>query len=211
MSYQDILYELSKFNKCYYNKVEGLTSAGPSVFTSASPSIFIDNSSHVFVGSPRRRSNSDSIEDTLDDCENCCMKVFLGLVALIFSLGVVATMAYDDFILYLRNSISYLVDRMDDKDLKYHYREWLDIFYFRVRNRFIAKILIFVSIPSILFGIDGLGYFIGFAILIMAACYLLWVNLTNELYHEKNKFNLLQKYVVSKTYVRVEGESFTPE
>jgi hypothetical protein len=73
---------------------------------------------------------------------------------------------------------------------------------------FLLEILIFISIPIILFGIDGLGYFIGFAILIMAACYLLWVNLTNELYHEKNKFDLLQKYVVSKTYVHVEGKNF---
>jgi hypothetical protein len=196
MSYQDILYKLSKFNKCYFTKVEGFTSAGPS--------IFIDNSSHVFVGN---QSNSDSVDDTFDKCENCCKAIFLGLFALVFSLGIVAIVAYDDFILYLRNSISYSVDKIDDKDLKYHYREWLDIFYFRVRNKFIAKLLIFISIPIILFGIDGLGYFIGFTILIMAACYLLWVNLTNELYHEKNKFDLLQKYVVSKTYMNAERDT----
>jgi hypothetical protein len=59
MSYQNILYELSKFNKCYYTKVEGIKSAGPSVFTSSHPSIFIDNSSHVFVGNPDLYFHSD--------------------------------------------------------------------------------------------------------------------------------------------------------
>lgn len=148
---------------------------------------------------------SDS-DDDCDECENRCKKVVLGLFVLVFSLVVVTIAACDDFILYLRNNITYLVDRLDDKDLKYHYREWTDIFYFRVRNKFIAKILIFISIPLIIVGIDGLGYFVGFAILIMSACYLLWVNLTNELHNEKNKFDLLQKYVSSKTYVRVERE-----
>ena len=207
MSYQDILYELSKFNKCYLPKVDG-SSASTLVFTSSHPSVFIDNSSHVFVGgrsSPRRRSDSD---DDCDECENRCKKVFFGLLFLVFSLVVVAIAACDDFILYLRNNIAYQIDRLDDRDLKYHYREWMDVFYFRVRNKFIAKTLIFISIPIILLGIDGPGYFVGFAILIMSACYSLWVNLTNELHHEKNKFDLLQKYVSSKTYIRVEREGF---
>ena len=192
MSYSQLLEELNKFDRCYQT-------SNTKNFTHTS---YVDNSNHFYWSAPVHRRHDD---DDCDECNKRCCRLWTGLAILATSLIIVAVAAYDDFILYVRSNVTTEINMLNNQTLKHYYREWFDAFYYRVRTKFVMKVLVLVSVPIILIGIDSIALVIGFAILVVAAMYLLWVNLTDDLSSEKNKFAQLKTYVNSQNYVQVEG------